>query len=54
MNNNWILEVLADLATFARQNGMAALAEKLDDTQNLAALELALQTRQEPGRNYDA
>lgn len=54
MQNKWILEVLADLATFARQNDMAALAEQLDDAQHLAAIELALQSTRKPDRNYDA
>lgn len=41
MQNEWILDVLADLKTFAQQNGMGALAEQLDDTQLVAATELA-------------
>lgn len=54
MRDKWILDVLADLATFARQNGMAALAEHLDDTKHLAAAELALKSERKPDRNYDA
>ena len=41
MHNAWILDVLADLQAFARQNGMTALSDHLDDTRLLAALELA-------------
>lgn len=40
MKNEWILDVLADLEAFARQNGLTALATQLDDTRLLAALEL--------------
>lgn len=42
MKNNWILDVLADLKTFAQANGMVALAEQLDDTALIAAADLAL------------
>ena len=42
MQNEWILDVLADLKTFAVQNGLSVLAEQLDDTQLVAASELAL------------
>jgi len=41
MKNEWILDVLADLEAFARQNGLTALATQLVDTRLLAALELA-------------
>lgn len=41
MQNEWILDVLVDLQAFARQNGLNALAEQLEDTRLLAALELA-------------
>ena len=37
MQNEWILDVLADLKTFAQQNGLGVLAEQLDDTQLVAA-----------------
>lgn len=42
MQNEWILDVIADLKTFAQQNGLGVLAEQLDDTQLVAASELAL------------
>ncbi len=42
MRNEWILDVLADLQTFARENGLSVLAEQLDDTRLMAATELAL------------
>ncbi|MFZ5709435.1 MAG: hypothetical protein ACOY4T_07095 [Pseudomonadota bacterium] len=41
MQYDWILDVLADLKTFAKSNGLAALAERLDDTSLLAAAEIA-------------
>ncbi len=41
MQNEWILDVLADLRTFAQQNGMGVLAEQLQDTRLVAATELA-------------
>lgn len=41
MQNEWILDVLSDLKTFARQNGMSGLAEQLDDTRLVALAELA-------------
>jgi hypothetical protein len=40
MNNDWILDVLADLQSFARKNGMDALAEQLGDTKIIAAAEV--------------
>jgi hypothetical protein len=41
MNHDWILDVLTDLTTFARSNGLDGLAQQLDDTQKLALTELA-------------
>ena len=41
MHNDWILDVLADLRSFAQQNGLTVLAEQLDDTRLVAATELA-------------
>ena len=45
MQIDWILDVLADLRTFAERNGMPRLAEELDDTCRRAAIELASQDR---------
>ena len=39
--NDWILDVLADLKTFADANGLGTLAEQLDDTKLIAAAEIA-------------
>ncbi len=41
METEWILDVLADLRTFAHQNGLPALAEQIDETCLLAAVEIA-------------
>ncbi len=41
--NEWILDVLSDLRTFAAANGMSTLAEQLDDTKLIAATEIASQ-----------
>ena len=41
MSNNWILDVLADLKSFALRNELSALAEQLDDTTLIAATEIA-------------
>jgi hypothetical protein len=40
-NNNWILDVLTDLKTFALANDLGVLAEQLDDTTLIAATEIA-------------
>ena len=40
MQQDWVIDVLADLRVFARQNGLPALAEQLDDTILLAASEI--------------
>lgn len=41
MQNEWILDVLADLKGFADQNGMTTLAEQLADARLVAGVELA-------------
>jgi len=40
MADEWIMEVLHDLRTFARKNGMPDLASELDQTMAVAAREL--------------
>ena len=42
MQNEWILDVITDLKTFAQKNGLSVLAEQLDDTRLVAATELTL------------
>jgi hypothetical protein len=41
MNNDWILDVLADLKAFASRNGLSALADQLEDAAMIAAAEIA-------------
>lgn len=41
MRNEWILDVLADLKTFALSNELPLLAEHLDDTALVAMAEIA-------------
>ena len=41
MRNDWILDVLADLKTFALSVELPALAEQLDDTAIVALAEIA-------------
>ncbi len=41
MKNDWIIDVLADLNSFAKSNGLPALAKQLEETAILASVELA-------------
>ncbi len=41
MADGWILDVLADMRAFARDNDLPRLAEQLDNTALIAAAELA-------------
>jgi len=41
MRSDWILDVLADLRTFALSIDLTALAEQLDDTAIVALAEIA-------------
>lgn len=41
MAHDWILDVLADLKTYAKKNGLAALADELDDATLIATTEIA-------------
>ena len=50
MQNDWILDVLADLKSFAAANAMTALAEQLDDTTLVAAAELTSLAEKARGR----
>ena len=42
MKYNWILDVLADLRTFAQANDQQALAAQLEETSKVAAAEIVL------------
>lgn len=41
MQNDWILDVLSDLRSFAQENGLPRLAQHLDETALLAAAEIS-------------
>lgn len=41
MGHDWILDVLTDLKTFARANGMPVLASQLDEASFVAQAEIA-------------
>ena len=43
MKQDWILDVLFDLKSFARANGMLALAAQLDDVAFVAQAEITSQ-----------
>lgn len=45
MEQDWVLDVLTDLKIFAQQNGMFNLAEQLDDTLLVAAVDLRQDSR---------
>lgn len=40
MSQEWMIEVLRDLRSFAAENGMHGLAEQLDDTIHVATSEV--------------
>ena len=50
MKHEWILDVLTDLKKFAKNNGFAQLAEQLDDTKLVAAVEIASKEKGPIGR----
>ena len=41
MQNDWILDVLSDLRSFAQANGLPRLAQQLDESALLAAAEMS-------------
>jgi hypothetical protein len=41
MANDWIIDVLADLKTYAKKNGLSALAGQLEETTLVALAEIA-------------
>jgi hypothetical protein len=41
MPNDWIIDVISDLKSFATHNGLPALARQLDDAVAVAAIEIA-------------
>jgi hypothetical protein len=49
-HNNWILDVLADLRTFALENDFGALAQQLDVTSLVASAEILSQADEAQGK----
>jgi len=43
MSHDWMLDVLADLTTYARRNDLPALASRLEQTVHAARFEIAAQ-----------
>lgn len=41
MANDWIIDVLADLKTYAKKNGLSVLSQQLEETTLIAATEIA-------------
>lgn len=41
MDHRWIIDVLADIRTFAQGNGLPHLASELEETMLVAAVEIA-------------
>ena len=41
MGNKWIIDVLADLQSFAQANGLPLLVDQLEQTANVATAEIA-------------
>jgi hypothetical protein len=61
MKHDWIMDVLADLRSFATVNGLGGLAEQLEDTMLVATAEIATvkertpaQENEQKSRNYIA
>lgn len=48
MGNDWIIDVLADLRTFARKNDLPLLAVQLEETALIAQLEIAQTAERAP------
>jgi len=45
MSQDWIVDVLQDLRKFSHDNGLAGLAEQLDDTIHIAVAEITAKAR---------
>lgn len=48
MGNDWIIDVLADLKTFAQKNDLALLAVQLDETAIVAKAEISQMSERAP------
>jgi hypothetical protein len=53
MQHDWILDVLADLQSFASASGLNTLAEQLEDTALIAAADIASKQGGTAGANED-
>lgn len=54
MANDWIIDVLADLKTYAKKNGLSVLAKQLEETTLIAATEIAsVQERAPDSANWE-
>ena len=54
MRSDWILDVLADLKTFALSINLPALAEQLDDTALVALAEIAAREERVKAKTHGA
>lgn len=45
MSQDWMIDVLRDLRKFSQKNGLAGLAEQLDDTIHIAVEEITAKAR---------
>ena len=52
MQNEWILDVLADLRSFAEANDLPQLAEHLDDAGLIAVAEIATRVERSAARGH--
>ena len=52
MRNEWVLDVLADIKSFAVSNDLSALAAHLDEARLIAAGEIASQEEKGPIETY--
>lgn len=52
MRSDWILDVLADLRSFALSNDLPVLAEQLDDTAIVALTEIAALKERTNGQTH--
>ncbi|HAC48511.1 hypothetical protein A3753_21470 [Sulfitobacter sp. HI0082] len=53
MQDDWILDVLADLRAFAMANQLPRTAEQLDDAALVALAEMSLQRERARGRTHE-
>jgi len=54
MRSDWIMDVLADLRTFAQSNDLPLLAEQLDDAALVALAEIAARHAKTDGKVHES